>query len=127
MTAKKCAKKRDARAKLLFCSSRCAVDDGNNIYVKEKRIIRLQNSPYFCFFNYALGVNKRSEAENRERDSHALRACEARGLRARKTVTPRLFSVFEKNRLFCSLKNYKRNNNSARVSLKVMKSSKFHV
>ena len=54
--------------------------------------------------------NKRSgnEAENRERDwgetlkilaSHARRACEARALRARKTLTPRFtdfFTDFEK-------------------------------
>ena len=44
-----------------------------------------------------------NEAENRERDwgktlfslaSHALRACEARALRARKTLTPRFTDFF---------------------------------
>ena len=62
-------------------------------------IHRLQNSPYFCLFNYALAVkHKRSgtrlktEGETGER---------------RKTLTPRFtdfFTDFEKkNRLFCSL------------------------
>ena len=55
-------------------------------------LTRLQNSPYFCVFKYARAVK---------------RACEARALRARKTLTPRLtyfFTDFEKkNRLFCSL------------------------
>ena len=62
-----------------------------------------------------------NEAENRERDwgetlfslaSHALRACEARALRARKTLTPRFTDFFtdseKKNRLFCSLAGFKR-------------------
>ena len=60
---------------------------------------RLQNSPYFCVFKYARAVKQKvwNEAENRERDwgetlfslaSHALRACEARALRASKTLTP---------------------------------------
>ena len=75
---------------------------------------RLQNSPYFCVFKYAWAVKQKvwNEAENRERDwgetlkirffslaSHALRACEARALRARKTLTPRFtdfFTDFEK-------------------------------
>ena len=75
---------------------------------------RLQNSPYFCVFKYARAVKQKvwNEAENRERDwgetlkirffslaSHALRACEARALRARKTLTPRFtnfFTDFEK-------------------------------
>ena len=41
--------------------------------------------------------------------SHALRACEARALRAPKTLTPRFTDFFYwfwgKNRLFCSLRN----------------------
>ena len=71
---------------------------------------RLQNSPYFCVFKYAPAVNKRSgmrlktESETGERSffsvaSHALRACEARAPRARKTLTPRFndfFTDFEK-------------------------------
>ena len=60
-------------------------------------LTRLQNSPYFCVFKYARAVK---------------RACEARALRARKTLTPRLtdfFTDFEKkNRLFCSLLVYVR-------------------
>ena len=49
---------------------------------------RLQNSPYFCVFKYARAVKQK-----------ALRACEARALRARKTLTPRFtdfFTDFEK-------------------------------
>ena len=71
---------------------------------------RLQNSPYFCVFKYARAVKQKvlNEAENREREwgerflslvSHALRACEARALRALKTLTPRFaefFTDFEK-------------------------------
>ena len=73
-------------------------------------LTRLQNSPYFCVFKYARAVKQKvwNEAENRERDwgetlfslaSHALRACEARALRARKTLMPRFtdfFTDFEK-------------------------------
>ena len=47
------------------------------IWVTIKTKSRLQNSPYFCVFNYALEVkqNVRNEAENRERDcSRASRA-----------------------------------------------------
>ena len=77
---------------------------------------RLQNSPYFCVFKYTRAVKQKvsNKAENRERDwgetlkirsaffslaSHALRACEARALRARKTLTPRFtdfFTYFQK-------------------------------
>ena len=65
---------------------------------------RLQNSPYFCVFKYARAVKQKvwNEAENRERDwgeTLKLRACEARALRARKTLTPRFtdfFTDFEK-------------------------------
>ena len=77
---------------------------------------RLQNSPYFCAFKYARAVKQKvwNEAENRERDlgrdtknTLALRACEARALRARKTLTAcftDFFTDFEKkNLLFCSL------------------------
>ena len=70
-------------------------------------IIRLQNSPYFCVFKYAREVKQKvwNEAEKRERDwgetlkffslaSHALRACEARAVRAHKTLTPRVTDFF---------------------------------
>ena len=63
---------------------------------------RLQNSPYFCVFKYARAVKQKiwNEAENRERDwGETLRACEARALGARKTLTPRFtdfFTDFEK-------------------------------
>ena len=88
-------------------------------------VTRLQNSPYFCVFKYARAVKQKvwNEAENRERDwgetlkirffslaSDARRACEARALRARKTLTLRFtdfFTDFEKKtRLFCSLVRY---------------------
>ena len=59
-------------------------------------VFRLQNSPYFCVFKYARAVKQKvwNEAE-----THALRACEARALCARKTLTPRFtdfFTDFEK-------------------------------
>ena len=65
---------------------------------------RLQNSLYFCVFKYARAVKQKvwNEAENRERDwgeTLKIRACEARELRARKTLTPRFtdfFTDFEK-------------------------------
>ena len=75
-------------------------------------LIRPQNSPYFCAFKYARAVKQKvwNEAENRERDwgeTLKIWACEARELRARKTLTPRFtdfFTDFEKKkRLFCSL------------------------
>ena len=60
---------------------------------------RLQNSPYFRVFKYARAVKRGWK--------RALRACEARALCARKTLTPRFtdfFTDFEKkNRLFYSL------------------------
>ena len=67
-------------------------------------LCRLQNSPYFCVFKYARAVKQKvwNEAENRERDwgeTLKIRACEARVLRARKTLTPRFtnfFTDFEK-------------------------------
>ena len=54
--------------------------------------------------NKRSGTKLKTESENGERRffsvaSHALRACEARALRARKTLTPRLtdfFTDFEK-------------------------------
>ena len=54
---------------------------------------RLRNSPYFCVFKNAQAVKQKvwSEAENRERDwgeTLKIGACEARALRARKTLTP---------------------------------------
>ena len=68
---------------------------------------RLQNSPYFCVFKYARAVKQKvwNEAENRERDwgetlkirfffSRLTRACEARALGARKTLTPRFTDFF---------------------------------
>ena len=91
-------------------------------------VFRLQNRPYFCVFKYARAVKQKvwKEAENRERDwGETLKirtvpfdcktvrifayssTCEARALRARKTLTPRFtdfFTDFEKKtRLFCSL------------------------
>ena len=50
---------------------------------------RLQNSPYFSVFKYARAVEQKvwNEAENRE-------ACDARALRARKTLTPRFTDFF---------------------------------
>ena len=71
-------------------------------------VTRLQNSPYFCVFKYARAVKQKvwNKAENRERDwgetlkisffslaSHARRACEARTLRAHKTLTPRFTAL----------------------------------
>ena len=70
---------------------------------------RLQNSPYFCLFKYAQAVEQKvwNEAENRERDWGE--TCEARELRARKTLTScftDFFTDFEKkNRLLCSLRS----------------------
>ena len=72
--------------------------------------IRLQNSPYFCVFKYARAVKRGWKQRARlGRDakntfffslaSHALRECEDRALRARKTLTPRFtdfFTDFEK-------------------------------
>ena len=60
---------------------------------------RLQNSPYFCVFKHARAVKQKvwNEAENRERDwgeTLKIRACEARELRARKTLTPRFTDFF---------------------------------
>ena len=64
---------------------------------------RLQNSPYFWVFKYARVVKQKvwNEAENRERNlgrdalaSHPPRACEARALRARKTLTARFTDFF---------------------------------
>ena len=86
--------------------------------VRDAWSARLQNSPYFCVFRYGRAVEQKvwNEAENIERDwgetlkirlkygffslaSHTLRACEARALCARKTLTPRFtdfFTDFEK-------------------------------
>ena len=76
------------------------------VFVDICALCRLQNSPYFCVFKYARAVKQKvwNEAENRERDwgetlkirflSHALRACEARAVRARKTLTPRFTDFF---------------------------------
>ena len=76
---------------------------------------RQQNSPYFCVSRYARTVKQKvwNEAKKRERDwggtlkirffflaLHALRACEARALRARRTPTPRFTDFEKKNRLF---------------------------
>ena len=68
---------------------------------KGKEHLRLQNSPYFCVFKYARAVKQKvcNEAENRELKTESVRACEARALRARKTLTPRFtdfFTDFEK-------------------------------
>ena len=66
---------------------------------------RLQKSPYFCVFKYTRAVKQKvsNKAENRERDwgetlkirlLNALRACEARALRARETLKPRFTDFF---------------------------------
>ena len=60
--------------------------------------LRLQNSPYFCVFKYARAVKQKvwNEAENRERDwgetlkNTSPHTCEARAVRALKTLTPRV-------------------------------------
>ena len=55
--------------------------------------VRLQNSSYFCVFKCARAVKQKVW------NGHALRACEARDLRACKTLTPRFtdfFTDFEK-------------------------------
>ena len=83
-----------------------------NFHIFIRSSNRLQNSPYFCVFEYTRVVKQKvwNEAENREQDlgrdaksfslaSHALQACEARALRARKTLTARFtdfFTDFEK-------------------------------
>jgi len=84
---------------------------------------RLQNSLYFCVFKYARAVKQKvwNEAENSERDwGETLKirflfscltplACEARALRARKTLTPQFtffLLILRKNRLFCSLRGH---------------------
>ena len=56
------------------------------------QFIRLQNSPYFCVFKYARAVKQKvwNEAENREQDW----ACDARAVRAHKTLTPRVTDFF---------------------------------
>ena len=64
-------------------------------------IRRLQHSPYYCMFKWRAVKRKVwNEAENRERDwGETLWECEARELRARKTLTPRFtdfFTDFEK-------------------------------
>ena len=74
------------------------------IWIDKHVLSRLQNSQYFCVFKYARAVKQKvwNEAENRERDwgeTLKIRACEARELRARKTLTPRFadfFTDFEK-------------------------------
>ena len=64
------------------------------------------HSPYFYIFKYTRAVKQKvwNEAENGERD---WAECEARTLRALKTLTPRFTDFFtdfaKKNRLFCSL------------------------
>ena len=61
---------------------------------------RLQNSPYFCVFKYARAVKQKvwngcgtrlkTESETGERRYGTLRSCEARAVRAHKTLTPRV-------------------------------------
>ena len=79
---------------------------GSKLWVRN----RLQNSPYFCLFKYwREQLNKSSETRLKTESETGFfsRACEARELRARKTLTSRFtdfFTDFEKkNRLFCSL------------------------
>ena len=52
---------------------------GKNMQKVHFWLTRLQNSPYFCVFKYARAVK---------------RGCEARALRARKTLTPRFTDFF---------------------------------
>ena len=62
-------------------------------------VSRLQNSPYFCVFKYARAVKQKVSNKVFSLASYAVRACEARALRARKTHTPRFtdfFTDFEK-------------------------------
>ena len=58
---------------------------------------RLQNSPYFCVFKYARTVKQKvwNEAKTEcETGERRLRACEARALCLRKTLTPRFTDFF---------------------------------
>ena len=71
--------------------------------------VRLKNSPYFCVFKYAraFACSQTKGLERGWKQRARLRACEARALRARTTLTARFtdfFTDFEKKqRLFCSL------------------------
>ena len=87
------------------------------------RITILQNNPYFCVFKYARAVKQKvgNEAENSERDwgetlkirlSRLTRPSGVWGSRARllRHTLPFFFTDLEKkNRLFCSLKNNRKN------------------
>ena len=69
------------------------------VFVDICALCRLQNSPYFCVFKYARAVKQKvwNKDENRERDwgeTLKIRACEARAVRARKTLTPRFTDFF---------------------------------
>ena len=78
--------------------------------IENQSRFRLQNSLYFCVFKYATSEqsNKRSRTRLKTESetwgemlkiSHALRACEARALRSRKTLMARFtdfFTDFEK-------------------------------
>ena len=63
--------------------------------------LRLQNSPYFCVFKHAQAVKQNSgmRLKTESETGDWRRACEARALRARKTLTPPFtdfFTDFEK-------------------------------
>ena len=74
---------------------------------------KLQNSPYFCVFNYALPVKQKvwNEAENREQDwGETLKIRGVWGSRALRvqdsyaTLYRFLYWFWQKNRLFCSVR-----------------------
>ena len=65
----------------------------NKLVIWNDHRFRLQNSPYFCVFKYEWAVKQKA--------AHALRACEARALRA--TLYRSLYWLWERKRLFCSL------------------------
>ena len=82
------------------------------------RLVRLQNSPYFCVFKYARAVKQKvwNEAENREQDwgetqkydffSSRLRLARfarARLLRYALPISLLILRKKKKNRLFCSV------------------------
>ena len=64
-------------------------------YLDAQWILDCKTVRIFWVFKYARAVKQKvwNEAENRERD-YALRACEARAVRAHKTLTPRVTDFF---------------------------------
>ena len=83
------------------------------------RITTLQNNPYFCVVKYARAVKQKvgNEAENSERDWDAKStslsphtACEARAQDSYATLYLFFLLILrKKTRLFCSLKNNRKN------------------